>query len=379
MRRHAFDLEKHGLDLLREHVHAADDQHVVGPAHDARHPAHGPSAGAGFRDQARKVAGPVADHGEGLFGERGDDHFADLAGLDRLQGLGIDELHQEVVLGDVQAVAFHALAGNAGSHHFGQAVVVRGNDLELAFELLPHGVRPGFGAEQSVFQGQGVGVDPHFHHGVGDQHGVARRAHERRGLEVLHDLDLTPRVAAGDRNDRSAEPLGPVVQAEGAGEQAVVEGDLDHIVLGDAAGGQHARHEVRPGLDVVPGVAHDRGHAGRSRRSVEADDLPERQGEQPVRIVVPQIALGRKGKLAEVFERSQIVGIELDLVEFFAVKGNVLVHPAQGRLEPLELQLRKLFPVHAFAFRLPVHISTSGAIENWKLKIEELRLKEQKI
>ena len=67
---------------------------------------------------------------------------------------GLIKLDQKVVLGDMQAVPLHAFACNAGAHHFGQAVVVRGDDLELAFELLPHGIGPGLGAEEPVLQGQ---------------------------------------------------------------------------------------------------------------------------------------------------------------------------------------------------------------------------------
>ncbi len=35
----------------------------------------------------------------------------------------------------------------------------------------------------------------------------------------------------------------PIVQAQGAGEQAVAKGDLDDVVAGDAAGGDNASHE----------------------------------------------------------------------------------------------------------------------------------------
>ena len=38
----------------------------------------------------------------------------------------------------------------------------------------------------------------------------------------------------GDRDDRGPEPLGAVMQTEAAGEQAVAEGDLDHVVGGHA-------------------------------------------------------------------------------------------------------------------------------------------------
>ena len=50
---------------------------------------------------------------------------------------------------------------------------------------------------------------------------------------------------------RAAEPLGAVVRAEPAGEQAVAVGDV-HDVAGPAARrADRARHQLRPGVDVV--------------------------------------------------------------------------------------------------------------------------------
>ena len=75
LRRH----EQHRLHLAGEDVHAADDEHVVGPARDPVHAGVGPAADARLGVEAGDVAGAVADEREGFLGEGGDDQFAHLA------------------------------------------------------------------------------------------------------------------------------------------------------------------------------------------------------------------------------------------------------------------------------------------------------------
>ena len=97
-----------------------------------------------------EIAGAVADDREGLLGEGGDDQFADLARGHRFQGLRIEDLDQEMILVDMQAVAFPAFTGHARSHDLGQPVVVGGDDAEPFVDLPAHRLGPGFGAEQAV-------------------------------------------------------------------------------------------------------------------------------------------------------------------------------------------------------------------------------------
>ena len=99
---------------------------------------------------------------------------------------------------------------------------------------------------------------------LAQEQGVGRRGDEGRGLEVPHDLDLPRRVAAGRRDDRGADPLRAVVQAERAREEAVPEGDLDHVVLGHPAHGDDAGDQVAPRPDVVARIA-DNGRRTRRR------------------------------------------------------------------------------------------------------------------
>ena len=104
---------EHLLDLGREHVHAAQDEHVVGTADDAVDLAMRTAAGAGLGDDAGDVAGAVAHERAALARERGEHQFAVFAIRHRLQGVGVDDLGEEVVLGQVQAAHLLALEGHA--------------------------------------------------------------------------------------------------------------------------------------------------------------------------------------------------------------------------------------------------------------------------
>ena len=61
-----FDFQNLLLDLRRKHVNAADDQHVIAASGDLVDAPHGTR---GARQQARQVAGAVADHRQGFFAQ----------------------------------------------------------------------------------------------------------------------------------------------------------------------------------------------------------------------------------------------------------------------------------------------------------------------
>ena len=83
--------------------------------------------------------------------------------------------------------------------------------------------------------------------GVDVQQVAGRDVHDG-GLEILHGLDLPLRVAAADGDDGHAHALGPVVQAQAAGEEAV-----GHHVLEDVGRGG-PRADDAPGEQVGPVV-----------------------------------------------------------------------------------------------------------------------------
>ena len=122
---------------------------------------------------------------------------------------------------------------------------------------------------------------------VGDREGVARRAAEDLRAEILEQLRLARRVPAGGRDDGAAEPLGPVVEAEAAGEEAVAVRDVDDRARAGSGRGERAGAAVRPGREVVPRVRDDRRLPARARRGMDPDAVLERHLQEPERIRVP--------------------------------------------------------------------------------------------
>ena len=245
----------------------------------------------------------------------------------------------EVVLPDVRAVlGLDALAGDARPDHLRQAVDVDGVHVERLLDLVAHGVGPRLGAEQAHLQAAAAGVDLDAAELVQQRQHVGRRHHDDVGLEVAHQLDLTLRHAAGHRDDGAAQPLGAVVGAQPAGEQAVAIGDVDLHARPGAGGAQRAGDDVGPHVDVALGVAHHRRPAGGAGRSVDAHHLRLRHREHAEGIGVAQVLLGGEGKLAKVGQRLEVVGMDAGGVELGAVMRDVLVGVAHRPLETAELQ-----------------------------------------
>ena len=270
-------------------------------------------------------------------------------------GFRVDDLDEEVVLVDVQAVALEALAGDPRPDDLGEPVIVRGDDPEGVLDLIAHLLGPRLPSEEAVLEGERRNGDPHLADRVGDQHRVGRGGHQRRRPEVLHDLDLARGVPAGRRDHRGAEPLRAVVEPEPPREQPVPERDLDDVVLGHPAGDEDAGHQLAPHRDVVARVAHDRRRLRRAGRGVDADDLPKRDREQPVGVISPHVLLRRERQPGEVGERPDLLRGDPERVELLPVERDVRVNAVERRLQPLELELLELLPIHALLVRFPVH------------------------
>ena len=172
----------------------------------------------------------------------------------------------EVVLVQMKAVLrLDALRRNAGTDDLRQAVDVDGLDPEPLLDLVPHFIGPGLGPEEPHAQLDRVEIHLHFAGDVVDVERKGRRGGEHGASEVLQEHDLLLCVAAGDRDDRGAHALGPVVRAQPAGEQPVAVGVLNHVLVRDAGAGEGPGHDLGPEVDVVPVIGDDRGLARGAR------------------------------------------------------------------------------------------------------------------
>ena len=103
--------------------------------------------------------------------------------------------------------------------------------------------------------------------------GIARDDVDDRRLEILHELDLALAVPGSRRNDEAADLLGPVVEAQAPGEEAVGHHVLEDVVLPHARHEHAPGHEVRRATQVTCRVEDDRRPARRARRGVHADEF----------------------------------------------------------------------------------------------------------
>ena len=155
--------------------------------------------------------------------------------------LGVDDLEQEVILPAVQAVLhLAAFAGDARPDDLRQAVDVDRLDAEPRLDVAAHGVGPRLGAEDADVQRQFAEVDAHAFGDFGDVERVGRRRAQDVRAEILQQRHLPLGAAARQRHHGAAEPLGAVMRAEPAGEQAVAVGVV-HDVAGPRAAAARQR------------------------------------------------------------------------------------------------------------------------------------------
>ena len=239
------------------------------------------------------------------------------------------------------------LAGHARPHHFAQAIEVDGVDAEPPLDLGAHALGPWLGAEQADAHRGAARIDALALELVGDRQHVGRRHQHDPRAELADELDLALAEAARHRHHGAAQPLGAVMRAEAAGEQAVAVGIVDDVARPRAAGVERARHQVGPGVDVARRVADHGRPAGRAARGMDAHALFARDGQHAVGIGVAQVGLGGEGKALEIVELAEIVGMHARRLALGAVRRLVLVGMAQHGLQALELQRAQRIERHS--------------------------------
>jgi uncharacterized protein len=233
------------------------------------------------------------------------------------------------------------LLGDTGPDHLREAVEVDGVHPATRLDLRTHLVRPRFGTEDPDLERRPGRVDADALHLVDDREEVRRGDHDDPRLEVDDELHLTLGHAAGDGNDRAAEPLRAVVRPEAAREEAVPVRDVDHVAAHAPGRRDRARHQLCPGLDVALRVSDDGRLAGRARRGVDPHDVLAGHGEHPERVARAQVVLRREREAGEVGEPPEIVGPDTGRVEGATVVRYAVVDPADGVPEPFELKHSK--------------------------------------
>ena len=152
------------------------------------------------------------------------------------------------------------------------------------------------------------------------------------------------------------------MEAKGAGEQAVAEGNLDHVLVGDAHGHAEPGHQVGPGVQVVFGVANHGGLAGSAAGGVDSGDILHRLGEKAEGVVVPDVLLGGEGDVFHVGKLLDLIRRDAALIQPLLIKGNVAVAVIHHPFQPFQLKCFQLLAGHGFQILLKEHRSPSFPI-----------------
>ena len=217
----------------------------------------------------------------------------------------------------------------------------------LASRSRAHGLAPGLGAEAAVAQREPAQVDAHAVRDLGDVERIGRRRAQDARAEILHQHHLPLGGAAGDRHGGQAEPLGAVVESEPAGEQPVAEGVVEDVAGLGAHAGERARHQVRPQVEIGPGVADDGRLAGRSRGGVQPQQLLARHREQAERVIVAQVGFDRERKARDVGERLEMrPGRTPAASSLRRIRRNLGVGARDRLLQATKLQRREIAARH---------------------------------
>lgn len=103
---------------------------------------------------------------------------------------------------------------------------------------------------------------------------------------------------------------------------------------------------------------------------MDALDHFHRDGEQPVRVVVPHVLLQGKGKEFQIVQRLHVGGLDALFVEAAAIEGNVGVNATAQVLKATQLDFPNLFPWH----RLFIYVENHTVLQTECVKSRHTRI-----
>lgn len=235
-------------------------------------------------------------------------------------------------------LALQALIGDTRPDHLGKAVDVHGADGKALLDLAAHRIGPGLGDEDADLQRARARVGPLAAELIEDGEHVAWRHGDDLGLEIADQLHLAFGHAAGDRNHRAAEPLGPGMHAAAADEQAVAIGVVHHHARPPSRRVQRAGCHIRPDVQILERVTDNGRLAGGAGRSVDPGQLVARDRKHTERVIGAQILLGREREFRQIRQIVKIVRVHAGRVKRGAIMRHVGVGVAQRPGHARELQ-----------------------------------------
>jgi len=355
---HAGVLQQGRLDLTRIEIDPLVDHHVVGapakPIEPQRRP---PAVAARARHDAREVVRPVADQREPLPGQRRDDQLALGAVRHDAPRRGVDHLGVIVVLPDVNAAAGHAVDAEPGSTGLGHADDVEGADAQLALDPRPQLVGPHLGAEDADPERERREVEGLLARGLDQAQGIGRDRGEHGRLEIAHETQLQRGAPRAGRDHHRADPLGAVVEAESAGEEAERRRDLDDVVRADTRRDVAAGHHLAPLRHVCGGVRIQDRISGRPARHLDPPVVAGARAREPVGVRVAELVLREEGQRAPGLDTSDVFRAGAAEAPRPRRLGQ---HVRERGAHPLDDEPFERLPVEGLELRLPHGLGAHG-------------------
>jgi hypothetical protein len=269
---------------------------------------------------------------------------------------GFDDLREEVIVGDVKAIARLAFAGDPGADDLGETVDVERDEVERSLERGPNPVGPWLGAEHPDPQAELAGLPALLGERLGEMEREGRRRRDHIRPEVLQQQMMPRGISRRDRHDGHPDALGAVVEAEAAGEEPVAEGDVQQVATARAGGRQRARHDFAPDVEVPGAIRGDGRLALGAGGRVDAGDLSTGHRQEAEGILLAKIRLANEWQTGQIRERADRGGAQP-----LAVKRDVLGGPAERCLKALELQALADRTRHGLGLGIPDQSGPTGA------------------
>src|SRR5262249_25410322 len=126
----------------------------------------------------------------------------------------------------------------------------------------------------------------------------------------------------------------------------VAVGVVEYVAGLTAHAGDRSRHQVRPQLEIGPGIADDGRLAGGSRGAVQPQHVFARHCEQAEGKIVAQLRFDGEGKTDDVSDRLQVIRRDAGGIELATKRRDLGVGASDRRFEPMQLQRLELIARH---------------------------------
>jgi hypothetical protein len=145
-----------------------------------------------------------------------------------------------------------------------------------------------------------------------------------------------------------------LLKPQAPGKKSVTVSYMDHVMLRPPGHHQGPGHHLRPVFNILPGVTHHGGFAGRTRGGMDAHNIAHGCGKKSVGVIIPQVLLDGEGQLAEIRQGLDVSRLDPFILKGLPVKGHPFINPPHRLPEPLRLQVFQTLPGHGLNFPVPV-------------------------